>query len=263
MKRRKTGHSTHVPVGSLGFGYAEHYVHKRGIRQHRSRHSARFHGTVMSGEPEAKRHKGHEAHLIPGVDGHRIYGFPNSIITKLRYCTYLQLTCTAGARAMNVFAANGIFDPDITGVGHQPLWRDNYANIYDQYTVLGSKLTAVYAPETVAKNVLCGIVGDDDSTISTNVEYLMEANNSVSCLCGAVGAPPVALTQTFEPLKMFGTDTKDDGFSATSIAANPSELWCYGVWAAAADATSTIVVDVKIEIEYTVKFSELQTQSIN
>jgi hypothetical protein len=78
-------------------------------------------------------------------------------------------------------------------------------------------------------------------------------------MVGAAGAPPVILTQTFEPLADFGVDAKDDGASATAVGANPSELWCYKVWAFPADGVTLSHCYVKVEIDYTVKFSELQT----
>lgn len=100
---------------------------------------------------------------------------------------------------------------------------------------------------------------DDDSTISSNLITLMEQNNSVSHGMAPPGGPLETLSATFEPLMAFGVATKDDGASATAVSANPTELWCYGVYAASADGLSTVVVDYKVEIEYTVKFSELQT----
>ena len=209
-------------------------------------------------EPSAKRGKHHEAQMIPGVDGHRIFGFPNSIITKLRYCDNFILTSTTGAIATNVFAANGIYDCDITGTGHQPMWRDNYAAIYDQYVVIGSKITVTFGSNS-AFPMLCGIIGDDDSSITSNVQNAQEQNNGISTLAPALGGPCSTLTQTFEPLEQFGVAAKDDGASATAQGSNPSELWCYAIWAATPDGATTGKVTAKIEIEYTVKFTELVT----
>lgn len=209
---------------------------------------------------QAASNKGsHEAQLIPGIDGTKRFGFPNSIITKLRYCMYTGLTCTSGARGLNVFCANGIFDPDTTGVGHQPLYRDEYAAIYNNYVVLGSKITVTYLPRTSNECVLVGIVGDDDSTISTTIETLMEQSNAISAGMGPPGAPVVTLVSTFESLRDVGIDAKDDGAVLVSVGSNPGDTWKFGVWAAAANGTSTINVDIKVEIDYTVKFSQLKT----
>lgn len=201
--------------------------------------------------------------MIPQVDGKRIFGFPNNLISKLRYCDSINLTGTSGARALNVYAANGIFDPDITGVGHQPMWRDNFAAVYDQYVVIGAKITVKFANTSSTVPAVCGVVGDDDSSISTNIDTLMELNNSVHSLCLVAGGPIVTLSQTFEPMKMFGVNAKDDGNSATTFGTNPSEIWCFGVWIAAADQASTCTVSVSVEIDYTVKFTEVGTAAQN
>lgn len=206
--------------------------------------------------------KSHEAHLIPGLNS-RVFGFPNSIITKLRYAEVLPVTSTTGAVTHRVFAANGIFDPYLTGVGHQPMYRDTYAGIYDQYTVIGSKFTCTFVPRTVTNGFLVGVCGDDDSSFTTTLTTIMEQNNSQSAAIGNLAAGSVTLTQTFEPLRDFGVATKDDGYSATSVGSNPNELWCISAWVATIDGATTDICDIYVDIEYTVKFSELQTPTSN
>lgn len=214
----------------------------------------------LSFKSKSRRPKG-EARLIPGLSrrGGGVFGFPNTIITKLRYCTFLDLSGTAGTVISNVFAANGCFDPDITGVGHQPLFYDNFTAVYDQYSVLGSKIKVTYQSSSTTLGHIIGITGDDDATTSSNLETLMEQSNSVSAMVGAAGSPPVTLSNVFDPVTCFGVAVKDDGYSATAINANPTELWTYKVWAIPADAATLSHCYVKIEIDYTVKFTELKT----
>ena len=47
---------------------------------------------------------------------------------------------------------NSLFDPDQTGTGHQPYYFDQFAALYNRYTVLGSKLTAEFSllPSAIA-----------------------------------------------------------------------------------------------------------------
>jgi len=215
------------------------------------------------GGRRGNKRKSHEAELIPGVDGKMVYGFPNSIITKLRYVDNITLTGTLGARALNVFAANGIFDPDISGTGHQPMYHDNYFNLYDQYVVLGSKITVTFSPTSSTVPAVVGIMGNDDSTVTTSVLALQECNNAISTLLGTTGSNPHTLTAAYSPLEMYGVDAKDDGSSSTSFGANPAELWCWAVWVASADGASTTACATRIEIEYTIKCSELKDQTIN
>jgi hypothetical protein len=50
---------------------------------------------------------------------------------------------TAGALSVYFFTANGLFDPNITGTGHQPMGFDTMMQYYEQYTVIRSKITVV------------------------------------------------------------------------------------------------------------------------
>lgn len=122
---------------------------------------------IMDSDPAAKRAKTHDAQMIPGL-GPREFGFPNSIITKLRYCDTTVLTGTSGIKAGVVFAANGLYDPDVTNAGHQPMFFDQFAAIYDQYVVLGSKITVTVTNTTTTIPLICVLNGDDDSTNTEN-----------------------------------------------------------------------------------------------
>ncbi len=53
----------------------------------------------------------------------------------------ISLTGTAGVIAQYAFTANGMYDPNITSTGHQPLGFDTIMGWYEQYTVLSSKIT--------------------------------------------------------------------------------------------------------------------------
>lgn len=202
-----------------------------------------------------------EARMLQGL-GRSVFGFPNTMTTRLKYSTFINLIGGIGTVAGNLYAANGIFDPDISGVGHQPMYRDVYAAIYDQYTVLGSKITVSFAA-TSALPCHVGIGTDDDATTSANLETLMEQSNNVHALTGAPGAEVTTLSATYSPLKNIGVAVKDDGSSATAQGSNPAELWVYKVWAISSDIGVATAVAIQVDIEYTVKFTELSTQIQN
>ena len=197
-----------------------------------------------------------EARIIPGVDGKLIYGFPKAIITKLRYCTNISQVSTLGSSAVHVFSANSIFDPDVTGVGHQPLYRDQYAAIYENYVVLGSKITVTWT-NPFTNQFITGISADNDSFIPTNTDNRMEMSNSVSSVLVATGGLNV-LSMSYSPTEDLGVDVTSDGYSQTPVGSSPTDQWYYGVTAFTMDATTSTCY-AKIEIEYTVKFSELIT----
>ncbi len=72
--------------------------------------------------------------------------FPASARKKLMYYEpTVSLTATGGVIAQYAFTANGVYDPNITGTGHQPLGFDTMMLYYEQYTVVRSTITIRFA----------------------------------------------------------------------------------------------------------------------
>jgi len=65
----------------------------------------------------------------------------NKALVMMDYCD--QISIQPDAFEPHLFRANSIFDPDFTGVGHQPLSHDQYALRYSQYRVVSGQLFLV------------------------------------------------------------------------------------------------------------------------
>jgi hypothetical protein len=207
-----------------------------------------------------KKRKLHEAELIPGL-GPLQFGFPNSIITKMRYGELIAMsTTTLAPLTRYLFRANSTFDPDFTAGGHQPLYYDQYQAIYDQYVVLGAKITVQFMTAG-AQNVIVGINLDDDSTTLSVLSTLLEQNNAVATVLAGTNSDNCTLSMTFAPMQAFGVDAKNDGASQVSVSSNPTEESYWVLWATCQDTTSAQTINALVDIEYTVKFSELKTPS--
>ena len=98
-------------------------------------------------------------------------GFPKTKIVKLRYVQEITLNSASGVYDVHSFRANSLFDPDYNGVGHQPSNFDRWMEIYNHYTVVGSKITAKYMPSTNPSSNAGGYFGimltDDSTTMAT------------------------------------------------------------------------------------------------
>ncbi len=71
--------------------------------------------------------------------------FPDKYICKLRYSDTKDL---AGAGIQqHVYRSNSLFDPDLTGTGHQPMGFDELAAFYNFYTVNAFKVRATFINE--------------------------------------------------------------------------------------------------------------------
>lgn len=74
---------------------------------------------------------------IPGPSG-----FPPAMLVKLKYTTEnINLSSPSTNFHWHTFNTNNLFDPDFSGIGHQPRLRDQLAVIYDKYRVWGCKVT--------------------------------------------------------------------------------------------------------------------------
>lgn len=100
-------------------------------------------------------------------------GLPNSQTVRLRWKGYVSLDPTSTAAATNVYAANGMYNVDITSLGeHVPLWYNEWMNFYQHYTVIGSKMTVmVAATASSANDCLVGIGIGSTSSAVTSLDY--------------------------------------------------------------------------------------------
>jgi len=187
---------------------------------------------------------------------------PNSYRTKVRYCTSVVIDPSISSIGSHVFSANGLYDPDITGTGHQPLGFDNLMALYDHYTVLGSKLTATFiAPTTSvttsASNV--GVLLDDNSTAYTTLESIREQGRvHYRTMTVSGSSNPSKITKFYSAKKFHGLiNVQDNEDYKGDSAANPAEQAYFQVFVEPVNNSYDIsAVNVQIQIDYIVVFSE-------
>lgn len=239
-----------------------------GLRLHRRRHAVPHFSigstsTTMevdsgtNGSGKRARHD-HEARLVPGL-GALEWGFPNSIIVPMRYCVNRTLTSTTGATGSKVYRANGIYAPEYTDSGHQPMFSDQWGAIYNFYTVLGAKIRVTLKGTSTYSTVVC-LQGSSTPTLSSGVNTFLEQNNGVHTIVGNTYCEPQTMEITYSPLENTGQEVKNDGSSMTAVGADPSAgegTYYFGLLYNTSDAASTSTMDIIVEIEYTVKYSEL------
>jgi len=64
---------------------------------------------------------------------------PDQMRVVLKYNQVITMVNVAGI-GTHVFRLNSLFDPDLTGTGHQPLGFDQWATLYGEYQVMGSRI---------------------------------------------------------------------------------------------------------------------------
>lgn len=154
--------------------------------------------------------------------------FTQSRKVNLKYCETLKIA-GAVSNVFNryVFRANSIYDPNYTGAGHQPLGRDIYAELYDQYMVIGSKIIVTATVQDNTPPMMVGIFRTDDfGDPGVGKSTLMEQPNFRYKICS--DAMPVRLiSHTFSKRKMFRNT--DNTSLTSSMASNPTEQVFYQI----------------------------------
>jgi hypothetical protein len=193
------------------------------------------------------------------------FGFPDKMITTLRYHDYNSLSSTTGVVANYLYRLNSVFDPDFTGTGHQPMYRDLLANIYDHYAVIRTKAIIKFVNTSTTVSFMVGCVIDDDTTIDTNRDALCEQTHGVHVLL-----PPLAgslsshtFVQNWDCKKFLGIDPFTSETYKTSVGSNPTDTSFLGMWGVDASLSATATIFFDIELEFTILWTELSTPGLS
>ena len=90
--------------------------------------------------------KGKKRNALVAVPRNKL-GFPQQIKTTLRYAMRTEFALTNDQTFVCKLRANDLRDPEVALGGHQPRGFDDFMNIYDKFTVTGSKISASFMYE--------------------------------------------------------------------------------------------------------------------
>jgi len=183
--------------------------------------------------------------------------FPARTTRKLRYSTSFTLSSASGVVASQVFSANGLFDPDITGTGHQPMGFDQLMLSYNHYAVLSARIVAVFRNTTTSVPTVSISVSPTPTPI-TVIDQILEFGMLNRDVLEVKGSGET--TRTLEAMcsirKVQGVKNVVDVTDLQgSAAANPVEQTYFVVqmWDTTATTGSCIVDCI---IEYVATFTE-------
>lgn len=191
--------------------------------------------------------------LIRSIVPRGTNGLPREFRTTLVYHDSFGVT---GALTGQAFNMNSLFDPDNTGVGHQPMYFDQLMVLYNHYKVVKSKLSVV-ATSTVATPSIAVLYRDDDGVGATSLNSAVEtANAKHAPYCLSTYA---RLSMNYDAAAVFGSAWQNQDSLIGSIAASPAELSTVQMTMAAADQATSVLTLCSWKIVFDVIFTELKT----
>lgn len=193
--------------------------------------------------------------------------FAPKAVRKLRYSDSFSYTSTSGLLNTYVFAANGLFDPNITGTGHQPMGFDQMMLSYEHYVVTHASIKVTFRNATSGTTPSCGISVNAALTPLTSIQQLLEFGLlTTATLEGkAVSGDCQTLQERVDLRRFQGVKSiNDDPEERGNINSNPVELTYFHVhvWDTAGNSTT---VNCDVIIEFTAMFTEPRslTQSLS
>lgn len=96
--------------------------------------------------------------------------FPKTLIARQSYSEVINMTVGAGGLfgTEKVFMLNSMYDPDYDVGGHQPYARDQLAQLYHRYKVLGVFVDVTYYGAST-NTVACGVKLSPEGQIASGV----------------------------------------------------------------------------------------------
>lgn len=196
------------------------------------------------------------------------------MIMKHSYATNITRTGATGAISTYVFSANGLFDPDITGTGHQPAYFDKMTAIYNHYTVLSSKIsvTMMCMPANAAESIeVCLNQGDTaSSSFSTLANCREQPYCSFVLVPGSISTAVVSIPPNsnkiglgFNAFKVFGSRALSDPNLRGDSSSNPTEQNYYYLSHQDANLAKSAQLSYMVTIDYVAEWTELRQELLN
>jgi len=191
---------------------------------------------------------------FPGI------GFPDQLRTVLRYKENGISFTASTTPAAQVYRMNSLFDPNLTGTGHQPNQFDQLAALYLYYVVTACRVKVQILNEGTVE-IDCVLVYTDNNTSTQTVENLSEARWSKNICIGiqSSGKSVANLSLgTASIMNLMGEkDLNTDPSTYAGIGNNPVDP-VYAIFKmSAADAITNVKAIANFEIFFDCTFKEL------
>jgi len=176
---------------------------------------------------EARYKKGAKAVKINSSRG---YWIAPRVSTKLIYEQAQQFHSIAGVSGDYIFRLNSIYDPDLSGGGHQPMGFDQLAALYNRYQVKSVKVKIVGHKETDNVVGVMAFQANNDATSKAAypISQIKEQPNTTVRYSNFYNTndKPCTITKTYDLAKVTGVSkTKymtDDRYQS-AFNNNPAE----------------------------------------
>lgn len=183
--------------------------------------------------------------VCPGI------GLPDRLCCNLLFTQSVALVGSP-ASGSQVYRLNSLYDPDKSGVGHQPAQFDQLAALYDQYVVLSCIVEAeMYNSSSTALRAVMVASGVDDSGL--DVMSCTEMRYAQETILGPTGGGNALKKwkRTFSMGQLLGhSDLENDPSTYIDTTHDPVEVAWLWFKSQSLDGVSTSSCTVSVRLTY-------------
>jgi len=144
--------------------------------------------------------------------------FNTAIRKRLTYYDTATLTATSGVLNSYVFAVNGLYDPNVTGTGHQPAGFDQMMVFFDHYVVINAKATVTWFNVSTS-----GVTGQVALSLNSTVTPVTDP--IVLCETGFVTRDYLNVLGSDDAIKTMSLSCNVSRFQGVPQIRDDPELW--------------------------------------
>lgn len=205
------------------------------------------------------------------IERFRGLGIPDRLYCNLAYDQSNLAVIASAVTGTYLFSGNSCFDPDTSGIGHQPFYFDQFVQLYNRYRVHKAEIIVELINSTISSHLT--ITPTTDGNWPANVQQALESTYTSSMPISSSVFRNIK-TREISTRTIWGMQSisQDDLYQAV-YSASPVRQWYWKICGTTFDGASTGSVRVNVRVVYHVEFfdrypigtsitEEIQTKSV-
>jgi len=187
----------------------------------------------------------------------------NNYMVKLNYTENIRLDTLLGSIGSYVYRINDLFDPNFSGTGHQPYFRDQMYALYNYGKVLSASIKCNILTNSNMAPCYVVLTPLQSGVFDTNLETAAERKGSKETYLNGNHVKTLTCSSTVDYYfgQAKGTTLHDTTYLQNSTTAlSVGNRMNYGIGFSSLDA-STMSIYVKVDIQQIVRFEQPVQQS--
>lgn len=177
---------------------------------------------------------------------------PDQMFVQLEYTDTVALS--AAFADQRTYAFNDLYDPNVTGVGAQPVGFDQWSSLYGRYFVTGCRFTTELHNLSAAVPVIIVAYPSTDATaLTATADAAGQPYARTLTASGTSGIAYARFTHNHSTTKIVGRDITSINFTGAA-AASPANRVYHQIVIGSADGSTNYNIILRVRMVFKVRF---------